>query len=86
MITFCTIGGLMLYSKLFNNKVQILCMKTDNNKRIIEENPIFTKGYNQTFWLPMGWMQVFYGALFEVSYPIDYKREILRLRDGEEVP
>lgn len=66
----------MLYSRLCNNKVEIICKKTEDNLATIEANTIFTKGYYQTFWLPMRWMQVIYGNLYQEPYPIDYQRQI----------
>ena len=67
----------MLYSRFFNTNVQIIADPKDPELiKTLEANPVFTKPYNQTFWMPMGWMQVFYCALYERPYPIEFKREI----------
>ena len=86
LIIFCGTGGLMLWSRLANNKIEIIAdPKKPGLLDTLEKNPVFMKPYHQTFWMPMGWMQVFYGALYESPYPVEYKREIYTLRDGENV-
>jgi hypothetical protein len=84
--TFVGTGVALMYSRYAYNEVEIICAPTQANELLVAQNSIFTKRYTSTFYLPMTWMQVFYGALFEAPLPIDYDREILTLRDQEQIP
>ena len=83
MIVFCGTNALLAYARLFNCHIEIECKDTDENFETIEKNQIFTNRYVSTFWLPFRWMSVIYGATMNKSTPIDYKREYLKLSDGE---
>ena len=80
------VGGtnmLLVYARLFNCNIEIECNDSDENFETIEKNSVFSNRYVSTFWLPFRWMSVIYGAGINKSTPIDYKREFLKLSDGE---
>lgn len=95
ILTFCkriaTCGvlfltGLTVYHYFFNDKIEIFYHASPLFERCVAEIEELRRGrFAATFYMPFRWMQIIQGNKFENCYSVNYVREVMKARDGENI-
>lgn len=78
--------GLFSYFNFIANKHEIICGQSAHNRETINAiRELRMPFYRTSFMLPLRFMEIIYGALFDNDHHFEYSREIVSSFDGEHI-
>lgn len=78
--------GLFSYFNFISNKFEIICGHSQHNTDTINNiRELRLPFYRTSFVLPLRFMEIIYGALFDNNHFFRYDREIVHAVDGEQI-
>lgn len=88
LLVFSTLGATayVIYTRVFESQIELLYHPTDFNKEVIGSirelrHPV----YQKTFYFPIRFMEIIYGNVWDQREYLEYDREIIHCKDGENI-